>query len=227
MTCQELDLRLDDWLDGALAGDAAREVEAHLAGCAACRERERQLRQLLAHAAALPRSIAPARDLWPGIAEQIGSGWSSWQAWGTRGFQPLALAAAAVVVLGLAALVLTRIAPERVRTVTVTMPAASPSATSFVSGETVSDPELAQAEREYEEAARALLETLQRRSSVLPAEDLARVESHLQVIDRALAQVREALVKDPENRELNRLLVSTHKKKVDVLRRVVRLSTAL
>jgi len=111
--------------------------------------------------------------------------------------------------------------------VTVTMPAASPSATSFVSGETVSDPELAQAEREYEEAARALLETLQRRSSVLPAEDLARVESHLQVIDRALAQVREALVKDPENRELNRLLVSTHKKKVDVLRRVVRLSTAL
>ena len=225
MTCQELDLRLDDWLDGALAGDAAREVEAHLAGCSACRERERQLRQLLAHAAALPRSVAPPRDLWPGIAEQIGSGWSSWLAWGTRGFQPLALAAAAVVVLGLAALVLTRIAPERVRT--VTMPAASPAATSFVSGETVSDPELAQAEREYEEAARALLETLQRRSSVLPAEDLARVESHLQVIDRALAQVREALVKDPENRELNRLLVSTHKKKVDVLRRVVRLSTAL
>lgn len=225
MTCQELDLSLDDWLDGALAGDAAREVEAHLAGCAACRERERQLRQLLAHAAALPRSIAPPRDLWPGIADEIGRGWSSWVAWGTRGFQPLALAAAAVVVLGLAALVLTRIAPERVRT--VTMPAASPSATTFVSGETVSDPELAQAEREYEEAARALLETLQRRSSVLPAEDLARVESHLQVIDRALAQVREALVKDPENRELNRLLVSTHKKKVDVLRRVVRLSTAL
>jgi hypothetical protein len=47
------------------------------------------------------------------------------------------------------------------------------------------------------------------------------------VIDRALAQVREALVKDPENRELNRMLVATHKKKVDVLRRVVRLSTAL
>jgi putative zinc finger protein len=225
MTCQELDLRLDDWLDGALAGDAAREVEAHLAGCAACRERERQLRQLLAHAAALPRSVAPPRDLWPGIADEIGRGWSSWAAWSTRGFQPLALAAAAVVVLGLAALVLTRIAPERVRT--VTMPAASPSATTFVSGETVSDPELAQAEREYEEAARALLETLQRRSSVLPAEDLARVESHLQVIDRALAEVREALVKDPENRELNRLLVSTHKKKVDVLRRVVRLSTEL
>jgi hypothetical protein len=86
---------------------------------------------------------------------------------------------------------------------------------------------LAQAEREYEEAAQALLEALQRRRGVLPAEDLARVESNLQVIDRALAEVREALVKNPKNPELNRMLVATHKKKVDVLRRVVRLSTAL
>jgi hypothetical protein len=222
MNCQELDLRLDDWLDGALTGDAAREVESHLAGCAACRERERELRQLLAHAAALPRSLAPARDLWPGIAERIGGGWLGW---GARGFQPLALAAAAVVVLGLAALVLTRLAPERVRT--VTMPAASPSAATFVAGGSAADPVLAQAEREYEDAAKALLEALQRHRGLLPAEDLARVESNLQVIDRALAEVREALVKDPKSPELNRMLVATHRKKVEVLRRVVRLSTAL
>jgi anti-sigma factor RsiW len=221
MTCQDLDLRLDDWLDGALTGDAAREVESHLAGCAACRERERELRQLLAHAAALPRS-APSRDLWPGIAERIGGGWL---AWGARGFQPLMLAAAAVVVLGVAALLFTRLAPERVRT--VTMPGASPSATTLVAAGNVSDPVLAQAEHEYEEAARALLEALQRRRAVVPAEDLARVESNLQVIDRALAEVREALVKDPKSPELNRMLVATHRKKVDVLRRVVRLSTAL
>ncbi len=223
MTCQELDLRLDDWLDGALTGDAAREVESHLAGCAACRERERELRQLLAHAAALPRSLAPARDLWPGIAERVGSG--GWLGWGARGFQPLALAAAAVVVLGLAALVLARLAPEPVRT--VTMPAATPSATTFVAGGSAADPVLAQAEREYEDAANALLEALQRHRGALPAEDLARVESNLQVIDRALAEVREALVKNPKNPELNRMLVATHRKKVDVLRRVVRLSTAL
>ena len=47
------------------------------------------------------------------------------------------------------------------------------------------------------------------------------------MIDRALAEVREALVKDPESPELNRMLVATHKKKVDVLRRVVHLTTAL
>jgi anti-sigma factor RsiW len=221
MTCEELDIRLDDWVDGALTGDAARELEAHLATCESCRERERALRQLLAHAAALPRSVAPPHDLWPGIADEVGRGWS-WS--GGRGFQLVMLAAAAVVVLGVATLVMTRIAPESVRT--VTMPSATPSAT-FAAAGTVSDPVLAAAEREYEEAASALLEALQRRRAVLPAEDLARVEANLQVIDRALAEVREALVKDPKSPELNRMLVATHRKKVDVLRRMVRLSTVL
>ena len=218
MTCEELDSRLDDWLDGAHAGEAARELEAHLASCAACRERKRQLRRLLAHAAALPRSLAPPRDLWPGISERISR--PSWS-----GFQLAMLAAAATVVLAFGALVLTRLAPAGVRT--VTMPAASPSGTLVAAGGTVSDPALAQAEREYEQAAQALLEALQRRRALLPAEDLAKVESNLQVIDRALAEVREALAKDPANPELNRMLVATHRKKVDVLRRVVRLSTEL
>jgi hypothetical protein len=222
MTCHELDLRLDDWLDGTLTGEAAREVAEHLRGCENCRAEERRLRQLLAHAAALPRSVAPPRDLWPEIAEQLGSRWS-WL--GVRGFQPVLLAAAAAVALALAALVLIRVAPQSVRT--VTMPSASPSAGTLVSAATVSDPVLAAAEREYEEAARALLDALQRRHGTLPAEDLARVEANLQVIDRALAEVREALVKDPDNPELNRMLVATHRKKVDVLRRVVRLSTVL
>ena len=220
MTCHELDLRLDEWIDGALAAEAAREVEEHLRGCEACRAEERRLRQLLAHAASLPRSLAPPRDLWPGIAEEL-AGRSSWL--GLRGFQPVLLAAAAAVALAVGALVLIRVAPENVRT--VTMPSATPTTGTLVSASTGS--ETVAAEREYEDAARALLEALQRRRGVLPPEELTRVEGNLQVIDRALAEVREALVKDPANPELNRMLVATHRKKVDVLRRVVRLSTVL
>jgi len=220
MTCHELDERLDDWVDGALAGAEAQAVESHLAGCADCRERERQLRQLLAHAAALPRSLAPPRDLWPGIAERIerGSAWSAWASWHTLGI------AAAALVLGLAAFLWNDAGPRAVRT--VAMPVASPSLRA-VADTAVSDPVLAAAAREYEAAASALLEALQRRRGVLPPEDLARVEANLQVIDRALEEVRQALVKDPASPELNRMLVATHRKKVDVLRRVVRLSTAL
>ena len=221
MTCHELDERLDDFVDGALAGADAEAVASHLAGCEPCRERERQLRQLLAHAAALPRAMTPPRDLWPGIAERIerGSAWSAlWTSW-----QPLGLAAAAVV-LGLAVYLWNGAGPVAVRT--VAMPSASPSLQA-VTTTGVADPVLAAAARNYEEAAARLLETLQQRRAVLSPEDLARVEANLEVIDRALEEVRQALVKDPESPELNRMLVATHRKKVDVLRRVVRLSTAL
>ncbi len=222
MTCHELDEHLDDFVDGALAGADAEAVASHLAGCEPCRERERELRQLLAHAAALPRSVAPPRDLWPGIAERIerGSAWSSF----TPSWQPIALAAAAAVVLGIAAWLWNGSSPTAVRT--VAMPSASPSLRS-VTATGVADPVLAAAARNYDEAAAKLLEALQQRRAVLSPEDLARVEANLEVIDRALEEVRQALVKDPESPELNRMLVATHRKKVDVLRRVVRLSTAL
>jgi len=222
MTCHELDARLDDWMDGALAGAEARDVEWHLASCSACRERERALRQLLAHAAALPRSLAPARDLWPGIARRIERSWS-WS--GLRSsWRPVALAAAAAIVVALAVQFWGGSRPAAVRT--VAMPSASPELRAVAESGIV-DPVLAAAARDYEQAASALLATLQRRRAVLPPDDLARVEANIEVIDRALFEVRQALVKDPASPELNRMLVATHRKKLDVLRRVVRLSTVL
>ena len=221
MTCQELDERLDDWVDGTLAAGAAAELEVHLASCARCQEQERRTRQLLAHAASLPRSVSPPRDLWPGIARRLEQErrWS----W-AGGVQPWALAAAAVVAVGLAAVLWTGRSPSTVRRVEI--PAATPEAR-LASLPEVSDPVVAAAERDYEAAANALLEALQKRQSEISPETLVAVRANLDVIDRALGELREALVKDPQNPELNRMLVATHRKKVDVLRRVVRLSTAL
>jgi anti-sigma factor RsiW len=223
MTCQELDERLDDWIDGALPPGAAAGVEAHLASCPLCRDRERRLRQVLAHAASLPRSVTPPRDLWPGIARRVERE-RSWS-WASGGWSPWALAAAATVVVGLAAVLWSGRPPAAVRTVEI--PAASPEARLAAMPSVVSDPVLASAEREYEAAANALLEALQQRSARLQPETLAAVRANLDVIDRALAEVRAALVQNPSNPELNRMLVATHRKKVDVLRRVVKLSTAL
>jgi len=223
MTCHELDERLDDWIDGALPEAGARELQAHLAGCAECRRREQAARQLLAHAAALPRSLDPPRDLWPGIRERIerGSAWSFlWDSW-----RPLSLAAAAALVAGVSAWLLTSGGSLPVQT--VAMPDPTPAVVTNASATGISDPVLAAAAQEYEQAASALLAALQRRSASLPPEDLARVQANLEVIDRALEEVRQALSKDPDSPELNRMLVATHRKKVDVLRRVVRLSTAL
>jgi negative regulator of sigma E activity len=221
MTCQELDARLDDWVDGTLAAEAAAEVEAHLASCPRCQEQERRMRQLLAHAASLPRSVTPPRDLWPGIARRLEQKrrWS----WAAE-LPPWALAAAATVAVALAAVLWTGRSPSAVKMVEI--PAATPEARLAALPET-SDPVIAAAEREYEDAANALLEALQKRQSEISPQTLVAVRANLEVIDRALAELREALVKDPSNPELNRMLVATHRKKVDVLRRVVRLSTAL
>jgi hypothetical protein len=223
MTCHELDARLDDWVDGTLPAPEAREVEQHLASCPACRERERGLRQVLAHAAALPRSQGPSRDLWPEIAERL----ERERAWSwTRGRGATALATAAAAIVGIGAALWVLRAPARVRTVEI--PASSPSPT-YVSREAppLADPVLAAAEQDYERAANALLEALQQRRPALRPETLESIESNLEVIDRALTEVRLALAKDPDNPELNRMLVATHRKKLDVLRRVVKLSTAL
>jgi len=54
---------------------------------------------------------------------------------------------------------------------------------------------------------------------------MAAVEKDLTTIDAALRQVRDALRQDPANPQLSHMLASTHQKKLDVLQRVVRLST--
>lgn len=221
MTCQELDERLDDWLDGTLAAGDAAEVGAHLLSCSLCQERERRLRRVLAHAASLPRSVTPPRDLWPGIARRV----EAERLWSWAGWSPMGLAAAATVVVGLVAVLWSGSVPSRVRTVEIPTP--SPEARLVAGVALVSDPVLAAAERDYEAATNALLEALQERRARLQPEAFAAVETNLEVIDRALAEVRQALAKDPSNPELGRMLVSTHQKKVDVLSRVVKLSTAL
>lgn len=224
MTCQELDGRLDDWLDGTLPPTESREVEAHLADCPDCRRSERQLRRVLAYAEALPRSLSPARDLWPGIDRQIGrrTGWPGLFGWGPS----LVLAAAVTVLLAVTAVLWRAQAAPTVHT--VEMPTPGPMLATLSAGGTAApDAALAQAEREYSAATAALLEALQRRQAALAPADLEQIRANLGVIDRALAEVREALAKDPANPELNRMLVSTHRKKLDVLRRVVFLSTEL
>jgi len=223
MTCQELDARLDGWVDRTLPEEQKLEVESHLAECARCREEERLLRQLLTHAAALPRSVSPPRDLWPDVLRRIerGRAWS----WPRGSWQP-ALAVAAAVVVAVVAVVLEQQQPPPVHTVVIPSPVAG-SPYSIRPASAQMDPGLIAMEQDYQAAANALLAVLQERRDELEPETLAGVERNLAVIDEALAEVHRALEKDPARPELGRMLVSTHRKRVDVLRKMVMLSTAL
>ena len=222
MTCQELDERLDGWVDRTLPEEQRLEVESHLAECAGCRAEERQLRRLLTHASALPRSVSPPRDLWPEISGKIERG----RAWSWRGSWQPALAVAAAVVVAVGAVVLGQQPPPPVHTVVIPSPPAG-SPHSIRPAAVQMDPGLIAMEQDYQTAANALLAVLQERKDGLEPETLANVERNLAVIDAALAEVHRALEKDPSRPELGRMLVSTHRKRVDVLRKMVKLSTAL
>jgi anti-sigma factor RsiW len=224
MNCRELEDRLDDWVDGTLPETERRGLESHLSECSRCREQERRLRHLLAHASALPRSVSPPRDLWPDISRKIERertwSWPRMASW-----QPV-LAVAAAVVVALGAVILRPQAPRPANIVVVPSPATEPGYRVHPAAVEM-DPGLVAMERDYQAAANALLAALQERRDELEPETLESVEQNLAVIDTALAEVHEALATDPASPELGRMLVSTHRKRVDVLRKMVKLSTSL
>jgi anti-sigma factor RsiW len=220
MTCAEVIELLDDYADGELSEARFQEVELHLAGCAACRDEERQLRAVLAHAAALPREASPARDLWPEIAARI-----------TRRPRLLLLPRMpALARLGIAAAILIAVVSGAILARRQAGPAPS-TASVPVTAQPVSlggEPaHLLEAEREYDRATSELLAALNARRETLSPATVAMVEQNLRTIDQALAQIRAALREDPASPELNHLLTSTHQKKLDVLQQVMRLGARL
>ena len=221
MTCAETRDRLDDYVDGALGGAEVHDVELHLAACAECAGEVSRLRALLAGAAALPPEMSPPRDLWPGIAERIAASRPRPAAPSVRrpwSMSPAFLAAAAAVLVALGALA--RVWPTATR---------APETGTGVAQEAAwtTDPSLLAAEREYARATAQLMAALEARKASLPPATMAAVENDLVTIDAALRQVRDALRQDPGNAQLSHMLASTHQKKVDVLQRVVRLSTQI
>lgn len=218
MTCDSVRERLNDYVDGDLAAAEVHEVELHLATCTACREEERALRALLAQAAALPRVARPERDLWPGIAEEIG-----------RRRRILAFPARTAMWGGLAAAAALLIAVLLGRgpgkeAMPGGGPASQAASPSLVSASPEAD--LREAEGDYERAIQALVAALEANRDRLAPETLRSVEQNLAVIDEAVREVRAALDQEPGNPELTRMLASTQRKKVDVLQRVVKLSTS-
>jgi Putative zinc-finger len=223
MTCAEALELIDDYVDGLLSGAELHEVELHIAGCPACREEEKALRGLLARAAALPRERPPARDLWSGIAARLDEARrEDATRWGrARLFlaRPVVLAAAATVVLALASVLVRRPSDNGAGT-------GSTGVVEPVSVKGTPAPVLA-AETDYIRATGQLMSALGARRENLSPETAKAVDDNLKTIDDALRQIREALDKDPGNRQLTKLLASTHQKKLDFLLRLLKLTSQI
>ncbi len=207
--CERIGLRLDDYLGGMLSAGARAEVERHLETCSACARDAEALRRLLADARALPRSIAPPRDLWYAIDARLGE-----QAPARPGVRfirvrPRLLAAAAVVLVAVTAALTMQLARRPIQAPLAAGPAAAP--------------RYAAVAADYAAAVRELEARFVHSYDRLPPETRAVVSRNLAVIDTAIAEARAALAAAGPNPDLETLLWTSYRAKLDLLGRATKL----
>ncbi|MBI4499929.1 MAG: hypothetical protein HY700_02090 [Gemmatimonadetes bacterium] len=170
------------------------------------------VKDLLAEAARLPRSIEPPEDLWPAIAERINQQKvvegrftaGAKRPWWTRA--PV-LAAAAVLLVMLSSVVTTLVLHQN--------PTRRPA----------DPPTIAQGndfsilEAEYVRASEEILSALEHGEVKLAPETREILERNLRIIDNAIDESRAALERDPANQELKDMILTTYQHKLDLLRR--------
>jgi anti-sigma factor RsiW len=224
MNCREVRALLDDLVDGDLSEEHRREVEKHLERCVECRTSEAGLRALLARVGALSRSLAPARDPWPGIVSRITAGEviehdfaGEGRRWYLLG---AAAAAAAVLIVAVSVVMAVLVGRERASRVVLT-----PERPGAAVGVTPASLDLAQAQATYTAARQQLLAAFEARKGSLSPQTLAVVEENLRIIDKAVGEMQAALARDPGNRELPMLLVTAYQQGIDLLQRVTQLPT--
>jgi anti-sigma factor RsiW len=222
MNCREVRALLDGLVDGDLSEEHRREVERHLERCVECRTSEAGLRALLARVGALPRSLAPARDPWPGIVSRIMAGEVIEHDFAGEGRRWYLLGAAAVAAAALivAVSVVTAVLVCRERASRVALTPERPGA---AAGVTSASLDLAQAQATYTAARQQLLAAFEARKDSLSPQTLAVVEENLRIIDKAVGEMQAALARDPGNRELPMLLVTAYQQGIDLLQRVTQL----
>jgi anti-sigma factor RsiW len=200
MMCRDMEVKVNEYVDGTLDPGERAAVEAHLATCSGCRAAVAELRDMLAGAQELPRSIEPPRDLWVGIAPRLAR-----RVTGNvqRAFWAGALAAAAVL------LIVFGIPRPTVR------PSDGPAGRGW-----------AAVQADYEQSAAALAATLAAERGHLRPATVALVERNLRIIDAAIRESRAALERDPGNTELRTLFAAAYRQKVELLRWATRVATA-
>ncbi len=208
--------RLSEYIDGELDNEERGALEAHLATCGACHATLAELRQVVARAKSLEDS-EPATDLWPDIRARLTPGRRLGVSRDTtpvrRRFsftvpQLLAASIALVLLSGGGAWLAFR--PDAV--------AVTPRPGTPITPVTwTSRTDLAVAELE---------DALARNESRLDTATVRVVRHNLAVIDRAIAEARAALERDPGNTYLNLHLANTMRRKVELLRRVNAIAAA-
>lgn len=217
MICRDIEPKLSELADGALAPDARAEVETHLAGCPHCRGVLRDLERIRRAAGGLG-PITPPDHVWMEVAGQIhpAAGRAAVQAPATNARAALRQwigLAATLVLVTLAAYFIT------VMRAPVTAPG-NASATPSVQGLTE---ELTKATEHYENAIGQLEKLTKDGGGSIDPALAATLQKNISTIDSAIADSRTALGQDPTNAPARESLFEALKSKVGVLQATLNL----
>jgi hypothetical protein len=202
--------RLSEYIDGDLEPADRLALEAHLAGCAGCRQDLASLRAVVTRAGSLT-DTPPASDLWPGIASRIGARPARRATLATRRFAftlPQLVAASLALIVASGGMVWL----ARMGGPTTDFPPVLGEVRPANFGDAA-----------YDEAVTDLQETLEAGRGRLDPETIRVLEANLDAIDRAIAQCREALEADPSSVYLNTYLAEIRRRKLELLRRATAL----
>jgi anti-sigma factor RsiW len=226
--------QLSAYLDDDLEARERAAVDAHLRTCAACAAELDGLRELVGHAGGIPAyDTAPSRDLWSGIKARIdapaAANVASFADAASRRVTSERRVSLSFVQLAAAAVLLIAVSGSLAWIVRGRTPGAAPEAGS-VQGSVIQaevEPQTAGgdvrpvnfADAQYDAAVSDLERALEERRNDLNPRTVEILERNLKLIDAAIAQARQALEEDPANTYLNRHLVESRRRKLDLLRR--------
>lgn len=192
-TCTEIVILLDEYLDGTLAPAELTMVEGHLSGCPACQTELAAIRDLLADARRLPRSVLPERELWSGIEARLGAAPLRAPRRAARDTATRIAAAIGLILLGGAL-------------ATAWQHRSNPTA-------------FATEQARYARASAALVERLAHEPTILTPGTRAVVERNLSIVDAAIHEAEAALAADPGSQALEQMLVARYQQRLDLLKR--------
>jgi hypothetical protein len=248
--CDLMCERLAAYIEGDLAPDEQARAEQHLGECESCAEALVELRAIAGEAAQLPL-LSPSRDLWAGIEARIstpithlGNAPARVRRMPQRQWQ-YAIAAAALIAVGAGATYLLAVrpgataaptmnvatqvparGPDSLRTPPIAPTQAAPVSPTAGTATNVSlrKKEMS-ATRVYDHEIMLLDSLVRTRRESLDPKTVQIIALNLKIINKAIAESRAALAKDPKSPLLTNQLDNVLGSKVELLRTVAFLPT--
>ncbi len=227
MGCNESQLALSEFVDGALPRDARAELEAHLESCADCRALLADLKRVKAAARALPKMTAP-ESVWQNVRERLDAearhpgdrrpaNVLPFAPWRWRGLTGLAAAAAVVLAVTAGTYFMTRPGTQ--------LTPAPPTAAHENAAAAVQsvEAEIELADQHYQKAIAGLEAVAKEGQGTLDPQLAAVLQKNIGVTDQAIAESRAAVRAQPTSDVAQTSLFEALQRKVSLLRDTIAL----